>query len=131
MRFYKYIIYKLYHSALKKKSNTPATNVILMLSFVHYIQLLCIYSILLKIFPQIPLISITNETNKIYLGLGLIIFAVLHHFIFYNKKRWDVYIEEFKDENPLERRKGTILVYSYLIGSVLIFFLLMPLLFGF
>lgn len=121
MKFYRYVIYKLYSWALEKKNDTPVANVVLTLTFVHYTQLFSIYIILLKIFPEI---SIFNKLNKIYIGLGLIIFAVGNYFMLYNKRRWASYLEEFKDEDASIKIKGNILVLIYLIGSILLLFML-------
>jgi hypothetical protein len=55
----------------------------------------------------------------------------MHYFLIYNKKRWETYLEEFKDEDAAKSKKGHILVLLYLIGSIVLFFVLLPLLFGF
>lgn len=39
------------------------------------------------------------------------------------------YIDEFKIESEAQRRKGAILLYAYVIGSIAIFFISMPILF--
>jgi hypothetical protein len=53
----------------------------------------------------------------------------LHYFVFYNKNRWMSYLEKYKDETGKKKRKGSFLVLLYLIGSVMVFFLLVPILF--
>ena len=128
MKFYRYVIYKLYSWGLKKKDDTPVSNVILTLSFVHYVQLFTLYLIFLRFFPQI---DIFQKVSEKFVVLGLVIFGVVHHFLLYNKKRWANYLDEFKDEDDYKRKKGNILVISYLIGSILLFFVLLPVLWGF
>ena len=128
MKFYRYVIYKLYSWGLKKKDDTPVSNVILTLSFVHYVQLFTLYLIFLRFFPQI---DIFQKVSEKFVVLGLVIFGVVQHFLLYNKKRWANYLDEFTDEDDYKRKKGNILVISYLIGSILLFFVLLPVLWGF
>lgn len=128
MKLYRYVIYKLYSWGLKKDNDTPATNVIVTLTFVHLIQILTLYSIFLRFFPQIDIFQ--NVSDKVVI-LGLVIFGVVQHFLLYNKKKWAKYLEEFENEDDSKRKKGNILVISYLTGSILLFFVLLPVLFGF
>jgi len=128
MRFYRYLIYKLYSWGLNKKSDTPVANVVITLTFVHFVQLFTIYLVLLKFFPRI---NIFNNVGSVYVGIFLIIIGVMHYFLIYNKKRWETYLEEFKGEDAAKSKKGHILVLLYLIGSIVLFFVLLPFLFGF
>jgi hypothetical protein len=125
MNSYRYLIYRLLTWG---KGDTPVANVIITLTIVHFIQLFSFYLILLKIFPQL---NVLDRINWLLLGIGLIIFGIIHYFIFYNKRKWNLYLEEFKNESPSKRKKGKILVLSYLIGSFVIFFMLLPILYGF
>jgi len=125
-RFYRYIIYKLYSYGLKKNNDTPIANVIITLAFVHFIQLFILYNILLIFFP---LIDIYLKIDKIYVGIFFLLFMGSHYFIFYNKVRWQYYLEEFKNETDAEKRRGWWFVRIYLIGSILLFFILIPVLF--
>jgi hypothetical protein len=127
-RFYRYLIYKLYSWRIDKKDGTPIATTIIILTFVHYVQLFIIYLFLLKLFPEINIFSIVD---KKYVGLFLIIFGVIHYFLVYDKVRWGQYVEEFGSESGAEKRKGSIIVTAYLLGTVLLFFILMPVLFGF
>ena len=128
MKFYRYVIYKLYNWGLKKNSDTPITNVIITLTFVHFVQLFSLYLILLRIFPQI---NIFKKVDEIYIGLALLVIGIIHYFLIYNKTRWAKYIEEFKNEDNTKSKRGNIMVITYLIGSIFLFFLLLPLLYGF
>ena len=129
MEFYRYIIYRLYSIGLKRQNDTPVTNVILTLSLVHFTQLLTVYIIFVKIFPQISIFGNLGKNEKIFVGIFLLIFFLIHLIFLYNKERWNRYIEEFKNELPEEQKKGSIKVYSYLIGSIALPFLLAALLF--
>jgi hypothetical protein len=55
--------------------------------------------------------------------------ALVYYLLVYNKKRWLKYVEEFKDETPLQRKRGTLFMQLFTIGSILLFFLLLPVLF--
>jgi hypothetical protein len=54
-----------------------------------------------------------------------IVFTFLYYLFFYNKKRWNRYIEEFKNESLEQRRKGTIWVGLFTVGSVVLLFIAM------
>ena len=120
MKHYRYLIFKLY-SWGKKRSSTPIANVIITLSFVHFIQLFTVYMIVLKLVPEISIFN--NDVNKATLYISGVAFLLLNYFIFYNKKRWEGYIKEFGNENQEESKKGKLYVLGYLIGSILLFFL--------
>jgi hypothetical protein len=124
---YRYLIYKLYSWGLKN-GDTPVANVIITLSFVHYVQLFTVYMLLLKLFPGL---NIYYRITPVFIFLILIVFGVFQFYLFYNKKRWAQYIDEYGNESKGSKRKGTIIVLAYLIGSILLFFVSLPLLFGF
>jgi hypothetical protein len=125
-KFYPYIIYKLFKWGQKGSNATPVMNVLLALTFVHYVQLFTVYVILTRIFPSL---SFFERQNRTYTATGLIIFFIIHYLVFYNKDRWASYVEKYKDETGKQKRKGSFLVLLYLIGSVVLFFLLLPILF--
>jgi hypothetical protein len=124
---YRYLIYKLYSWGLRKKGDTPVANVIITLSIVHFFQILLLYSVIGKFFPKI---AIFDNIGKIYIGIFLVLFMIAHYFLLYNKKRWKGYLEEFKNESSQQNKKRKVFVLIYLIGSILMFFALMPVLFG-
>ena len=125
-KFYSYIIYKVYTWGNRGSYATPVMNVLIALTFVHYVQLLTIYAILTRIFPSL---SFFERQNRTYSAIGLIVFFIIHYLVFYNKDRWASYVEKYKDETGKKKRKGSFLVLLYLIGSVVLFFLLLPILF--
>ena len=126
IKSYRYLIYKLYSWTLKKKGDTPIANVIITLSFVHYVQLFTFYMLILYFFPSI---SIFSKIDEFYVFLFLIVLFIAHYFLLYNKKRWNEYIEEYQNESHQACKRGTILVWAYLVGSILLFFALIPFLF--
>ena len=50
---------------------------------------------------------------------------LIHYILFYDKKKWKEYEEEFKNETPKDRKVGLIKVLIYLIGSIAAFFIFM------
>ena len=59
---------------------------------------------------------------------AFLIFSVvmlIHYILFYDKKKWKEYEEEFKNETPKDRKVGLIKVLIYLIGSIAAFFIFM------
>jgi len=127
MKPYRYLIYKLFSWGLKRKGDTPVANVILTLTVVHAMQLLTLSSISRSVWDY-P--NYLESINKLYVAIIFFLFAGLHYLLLYNKKRWAGYIEEFKNESSQQRKKGTVLVLLYLVGSILLFFALMPILFS-
>jgi hypothetical protein len=126
MKFYPYIIYKVYTWGKRGSNATPVMNVLIALTFVHYVQFLTIQVILARIFPSLRFIE---RPDRSYVAIGLIAFFVLHYFVFYNKNRWASYVEKYKDETGQKKRRGSFLVLLYLIGSIALLFLLLPLLY--
>jgi hypothetical protein len=124
---YKYLIYKVYSWGLKRKGDTPITNTILTLAFTHFVQ---IYLILLYVDRFMAPIKWVGKLDKKAIYIGGPIFLVAFYFLIYNKNRWESYIQEFQNEDAEQRKRGNILVLSYLVGSILLFFISLPILFG-
>jgi amino acid transporter len=123
---YKYIIYKVYSWTANKKGEIPVTNTILTLSVVHFFHLLILLLLVDRIIVPLHLWNL----SKGYFFLGLILYFLLFYFLIYNKRRWSNYIEEFKNEDEKERAQGNIRVKVFLIGSIVLFFILLPILFA-
>lgn len=119
IQFYRYIIYRLYSSALDKKSSSPIFDVIWALAFVHLSQVAAIYALLIGLNPGIPLFV----ENRAIVIVFCIFMLVSHYFLFYNKKRWEAIMEEFKDETPTEKTKGRWRVSLYLNGFPILCFI--------
>jgi|GEM_PF-442704 len=111
-KFYRYLIYRIYHFS----NDTPGLNVILTLSVIHSAQILVIYMSIRRIFFDdcLPSILFSKYEDVIY----VIFLFLLNYFLFYNKKKWKSYFKEFQNETEKERKRGFILVLSYLIGSI-------------
>lgn len=120
---YRYLIYKIYSWTLNRNGDTPIGNTIFALAFTHFIQLYMLLLYIDRFFA--PLRGITNIDKKAIYIVGPVL-LVAFYFLIYNKKRWDGYVEEFKNEDERQRKRGNIIVISYLIGSVLLFFISLP-----
>jgi uncharacterized membrane protein len=124
---YRYIIYKIQSWSLNKSNDTPIANAIITLSFVHFLILFTIYLILLK---YLDIKNVFSKDNKFFVGLFLAFFFIAHYFLFYNKKKWSEYLEEFENETWIEKKRGNIYVISYFVGSIILFFSTLILLFN-
>ena len=124
---YRYIIYKLFKWGLKRKNDTPVFNVIVTMAIVHFLQILTIYHILLKYFG---IYNIYTSNNAVWVAVFFILLMILYYFVVYDKSRWEGYINEFTNEDKGASSRGTIYVLTYIIGSIVMFFMVMMLLFG-
>lgn len=121
MRFYKYIIYRLYTWRLEAKDRSPGTTVALTMASIHVFQLLLLYAIITRMFPSIDISqSVTRINGLIFVAM----FYTTYYLIFYNKKRWDEYIKEFKNESPPQKKRGALFVRIYAFGSVILYIIL-------
>jgi hypothetical protein len=119
IRFYKYVIYRLYSWRLEKNDDTPIATIVFTMCFIHFLQLMIVMSILAEFFPV--LVVVFNQ-KEVFVFILFFLFSMLYYLFIYDKKRWQGYIEEFKDETPEQRRKGTLFVQWFTIGSIILFF---------
>src|SRR2546421_42536 len=125
-RFYRYIIYRLYTWRLENRDDTPIASTILLMAGVHGVQIMLILTILGKFSP---IFTQLFRYNKTYVALFFILFTLSYYLIVYKKERWKAYSEEFRNESISERRRGTILLRLFTLGSIILFFVLIPILF--
>lgn len=123
---YKYIIYKVYSWTANKKGDTPVANTILALGTAHFFQLLTILVFIDRIIVPLNWIWDFSKTS---LFIAAIIYFILFYFAIYNKDRWNGYIKEFSNEGEKDRKRGNTIVKAYLIVSILLFFISLPVLF--
>jgi len=124
---YRYLIYKIYSWTANKKGDTPIANTILTLGAVHFFQLAIVLLIIDRLITPLNWIY---DLNKSYLLAGALFYFVILYFLIYNKNRWNSYIEEFSNETERQRKLGNLWVISFLIGSILLFFISLPVLFS-
>jgi hypothetical protein len=118
LRFYKYMIYRLYTWRLRSKDGTPVTTTELLMLLLHLVQLATIWDLINVIFPNIN--SNIATTPGLVIAVGL---QVAYHFLIYNKERWHNYIDMFENESASQRKKGTALIIVYTAASYLLFIL--------
>ncbi len=117
-KFYRYLIYRLYHF----RNDTPIFNTIATLTIVHWFQLLNIFYVVNE-FTSYKIWNSIFSPSK-FNPMIVILFGILNFILLYNKKKWKSYDEEFKNESPKERKRGLIIVLSYLIGTIILSFVL-------
>jgi hypothetical protein len=111
MRFYRYLIYRLYSSQLRINDPTPGFRVTLMLIVIHLCPLMAIITILSQISKDV---SEALELSKPAIVVFILTAIFTGYIAIYNKKRWKKYLEEFNSETQPERKKGTILIRIYI-----------------
>jgi len=127
VKFYIYLVYRLYdYWNNGNRLETPVGNIIIVLSLVHLVQLFTIFCLLLKYFNSLDFIFRIKPPIII---LSILLFGILHYFIFYNKKKWESYNTEFQNESNKTRKIGSIIIITYIFGSFVLFFTLIPILF--
>jgi formate hydrogenlyase subunit 3/multisubunit Na+/H+ antiporter MnhD subunit len=127
MSFYNYVIGRLYSWGARRENDTPIANVVFTMCIVHYFQFFTVYMILRKVFNFRDFIL---EVNKLYVGLLLIAFFVLYYFLFFNREKWERYAKQVEQESERKRKRGKFFVLLYLIGSIVLFFISLPFVFG-
>lgn len=122
MKFYKYVIYRVYSFFLKKDS-TPVADTVIVMSVVHLFQIMTIglyISALLDFkLEYIP------KGNPIFYLIIFAIFFLYYIIVFYNGK-WKDWNKEFKKEPLEDRRKNGIKVWLFCWGSIILFFISLP-----
>ncbi len=108
-KFYRYFVYRIYHI----NNNDPSMKVIMFICMVHGSHVLSGLFILSIIFS-----FDYSGLDKSEVSLLALLFCLLQLFIFYNPNKWKTFFKEFENETKEERRKGTILVWSYIIVSL-------------
>lgn len=108
-KFYRYFVYRIYHV----NNHEPEINVMVILGMIHGSYVLSCLFILSIIFPfDYP----DLDKSEVYI-LALLFFAT-QFLIFFRPSKWKTYFKEFENESKEERRKGSFLVWGYLIFSL-------------
>lgn len=126
-KFYRYLIYWLYTKRIESKDDTLVTTVIVVMFVSHVFQLFFVCSLLSKLLPGMVVLF---KQNKLVVGLSALFLMTVYEALIYNKQRWQEYIDEFKDEPIQQRLNRSWLVALFTIGSAVLFFILVPLLFA-
>ena len=108
-KFYRYFVYRIYHF----NNDSPEINVMVFLGLVHGSIVLAVLIILDILFD----IGFPPNLDKSEWYLLALLFFVLQFLIFFRPSKWKTYFKEFENESKEEKRKGTILVWGYIIFS--------------
>lgn len=119
-RAYKYTFYKLYIWYLNTfgKRASPQDSAMLIITALTFINILTVLAILQGI-TGINFMTI-GEWPVEYLLLLAFIYMAIHHFILLYNKRYKNIIHEFEVETEEQRKKGTLWVVLYIIGTHLL-----------
>lgn len=118
MKFYRYLIYRIYTWRIKVKDEVPVNTTLVTLSLLHIVQLATIWNILESTIPELRG-KLSFSTEKLI--ILLLLFLVAYSLLVYKKKRWKQYVEEFQNEDLKMRKRGTFFVRLYIFGTILIF----------
>ena len=118
-RFYRYLFYRVYSWRLKREADVPRADTILFFTLLHWFIFMP-FGFYASERLGVNLTAIFN--NQIYVRLVLGIGALLPINLFFWKViNLDACVEEFKDESEAQRRKGTICLWLFIVGSFLPF----------
>ena len=116
-RFYRYLFYRVYSWRLKRKADIPRAETILFFTLLHWF-----------IFMPFGLyaserlgVNLSILDHKIY--SRLIVYPLMLSIVlfFWKVINLDACVEEFKDDSEAQRRKGTICLWLFIVGSFLPF----------
>ncbi len=116
-RFYRYLVYRLYTWRLRQKDTGPVFTVILIVTSLHSLILVALYSFLIGFYSNLRELL---QINRSIAAIFLLVFAVIHFLFFYPRNGWSGYIEEFKMESEKERKKGTRRVALFVSGPLIL-----------
>ena len=102
-------MYRIFHF----NNDSPEINVMVFLGMVHGSIVLAVLIILDILFD----IGFPPNLDKSEWYLLALLFFALQFLIFFRPSKWKTYFKEFENESKEERRKGTILVWGYIIFS--------------
>ena len=108
-KFYRYLVYRIFHI----NNNDPEIKVISFIGMVHGSIVLAVLIILDILFD----IGFPPNLDKSEWYLLALLFFALQFLIFFRPSKWKTYFKEFENESKEEKRKGTILVWGYIIFS--------------
>ena len=126
IRYYKYVFYKLYTFAKKLAlDDTPQWTAMISMSILTFSNILTVLSIAGLIFELSYYQPLDTLTKKV---LFMLVYLVLHYFIFIHNEKYKSIEKQFSDETKEEKKRGTIYTLFYIILTFGLFFLTMYLL---
>ena len=121
--WYRYLFYKIFIGLNKIPFADDTTNwgAMLALSALIFINFLSLI-LLGKIYYGEKFTPISN--NRIEQTIILSLFVIPNYFFFLHKNRYKIIVDTYKNETDRNKRKGNLYVSAYILGSVVLFFLL-------
>ena len=122
-------IYRFYNWRVEKKDSTPMATLVFVMTSVHYFQVMVLLTILGKFFPMIYNMYSFSKLSIILIAFGS---CGIYYFLIRKMSLFtDTSYNEFKNETKEQRRRGSIYILLFTVGSVIAFFISLPLIFGF
>lgn len=121
IKFYMYVIYRL-HEFFSKKDTTPIGDTVLVMFVVHSFQLFTIMLYLSLYFNFTW--GYISKSPAFYSTCALI--CIGYYFIVFHNGKWKEWAKQFKKETPEDRKKNGIKVWLFCWGSIIIFFISLP-----
>jgi len=122
IRFYMYVVYRLY-DFFSKKDTTPIGDTVIVMSVIHFLQVFTLF-LYINIFFDLRVQFIPKNLN-FYL-IVFFIYILYYFFVFHNGK-WKEWANQFKEETSQERKRNGIKVWLFCWGSIILFFISLPL----
>ena len=107
-RFYRYLVYRIFHF----NNDSPEINVMVILGMIHGSYVLSCLFLLSIIFS-----FDYSGLDKSEVSLLALLFFATQFLIFFRPSKWKTYFKEFENESKEERRKGSFLVWGYIIST--------------
>jgi hypothetical protein len=117
-----YVVYRLY-DFFSKKDTTPIGDTVIVMSVIHFLQVFTLF-LYINIFFDLRVQFIPKNLN-FYL-IVFFIYILYYFFVFHNGK-WKEWANQFKEETSQERKRNGIKVWLFCWGSIILFFISLPL----
>jgi len=113
----KYLYYRIYDWNLRAwgESDLPQYNAIIGISFFIWLNLITVVIAIEALIKSEYLVSIPN--SEYYAGAILLTLILMNCFLLVRNGKYLTIAEEFKKENPSQKRKRLILIWLYIVGS--------------
>lgn len=116
-----YVIYRL-HDFFSKKDTTPIGDTVIIMSVIHFFQ---VFTLFLYVNILLDLKMPFKPKNLIFYLVVFFIY-ILYYFIVFHNGKWKEWAKQFKKETPDERKRNGIKVWLFCWGSVIFFFISLP-----
>jgi len=119
---YKYLYYRIYAWQLRcwGKEDLPQISALVGISVFAWLNICGLFFAV----NALTKLNITNpmEAGKFNITVQYLFILLINSFIFIRKKRYERIAEQFSNENITERRTKLILIFAYIIFSIVILF---------